>query len=119
MSSVRTRYPAQKKLGLSAPSESPRPAGPHWHSSGCRLAGSGADEPAMKARLSRLLLLAAPVAVLATMLPLYRILAATLGARRGYLLGFAIYWIGWCLAVPLWILGWSGLVRLFARQEGA
>jgi membrane protease YdiL (CAAX protease family) len=30
------------------------------------------------------------------------------GPRRGYLLGFLVYWLGWCGLFPLWILGRRG-----------
>jgi membrane protease YdiL (CAAX protease family) len=35
-----------------------------------------------------------------------------LTARNAYNMGFAIYWIGWCLAVPLWVLGPRTTARL-------
>jgi len=35
-----------------------------------------------------------------------------LTARNACNMGFAIYWIGWCLAVPLWVLGPRTTARL-------
>jgi membrane protease YdiL (CAAX protease family) len=61
----------------------------------------------------RRLLAAAPVMVLATMLPAYRLLAAALGPVRGYLAGFSIYWLLWCLLFPLSLCGWQQVRRMF------
>jgi hypothetical protein len=63
----------------------------------------------------RIALLAAPLAVPLSMLGLYPLLKWLLGARRGYNLGFALYWAGWCFAFPRWVVGAGNLGRLFRR----
>jgi membrane protease YdiL (CAAX protease family) len=62
-------------------------------------------------------LASSPVLVLATMLPVYRILVARFGPRLGYFLGFATYWLGWCFAFPLWLVGRRGVLWMFRRPE--
>lgn len=46
-----------------------------------------------------------PVLLLASMLWLFQTFTRTAGYPAGYLLGFAVYWIGWCLLVPVLLLG--------------
>src|SRR5438270_7914336 len=65
----------------------------------------------------RVVLALAPVVVLASEYPLYRALASAFGARLGYLLAFASYWIGWCLLFPLWVVGWRGLCHMFTSPR--
>jgi hypothetical protein len=49
--------------------------------------------------------LAAPVMVPASMAAVFGLLARRLPPRRAYNVGFGLYWVGWCLAFPLWVLG--------------
>ena len=54
--------------------------------------------------MARMLTLAIPVVVPVGMRVLFPMLARRLGARRGYVAGFAVYWAG-CYLVPLVLLG--------------
>jgi hypothetical protein len=47
------------------------------------------------------------------MLGLFPLLRRLLGARRGYNVGFALYWAGWCVAFPRWVVGAGIFGRLF------
>lgn len=51
------------------------------------------------------LLLAAPPLLLGSTRLAFRRLGARFGLRRGYFGGFALYWLGWCAALPLAALG--------------
>jgi membrane protease YdiL (CAAX protease family) len=66
------------------------------------------------ARRRRLALLAAPL-VGATMAPAMGFAGRRLGPDRGYVAVFAVYWAGWCVAIPLALLGprrlWSVATR--------
>src|SRR5689334_15846680 len=64
------------------------------------------------------MLVAAPVLVLATMYPLFILLGALLSARLGYFVGFVVYWLGWCLAFPLWVHGRAGVASMFRAVPG-
>lgn len=55
--------------------------------------------------------LAAPAAVPLTMGAVFAVLKRRLAPRSAYHAGFAIYWVGWCLAFPLWVLGPRGVLR--------
>ena len=61
-------------------------------------------------------LLAAPIVVPVSMAGAFAVLERLLGPRRGYNAGFALYWVGWCLGFPLWVLGPRRLLRLL--REG-
>jgi membrane protease YdiL (CAAX protease family) len=63
--------------------------------------------------MRRVTLLVMPPALLASMSAVYRVAPTRLGARRGYLIGFLCYWVGWCALFPLWLLGRGGLRDLF------
>ncbi|MBX6342224.1 MAG: CPBP family intramembrane metalloprotease [Thermomicrobiaceae bacterium] len=43
--------------------------------------------------------------MLGTMRPAFQRLAARRGLRQGYFAGFLIYWLGWCVLVPMVALG--------------
>jgi len=51
------------------------------------------------------------------MLFAFRTFARLMGARAGYLGGYIVYWIIWCGAVPLWILGGNGILNLFRNPS--
>jgi membrane protease YdiL (CAAX protease family) len=53
-----------------------------------------------------------PVAVPLTMTAVFAGLRRCASARAAYNGGFAIYWLGWCLSVPLWLLGPRNVVDL-------
>jgi hypothetical protein len=61
-------------------------------------------------------LLAVPIVVPASMAGVFAVLRRRLGPRRGYNTGFALYWAGWCLGLPLWVLGPRRLLQLL--REG-
>jgi hypothetical protein len=67
-----------------------------------------------EARRRRLALWAAPL-VGATMAPTMGLAGRRLGPDRGYVAAFAVYWAGWCVAVPLALIGprrlWSVTTR--------
>ena len=60
---------------------------------------------------TRASVLAIPLVVPVGMRVLFPMLARRLGARRGYLAGFAVYWAG-CYLVPLALLGRHRIVAL-------
>ena len=62
-----------------------------------------ADSPRYTPR--QLALLAAPPLVFTSMLGTYRGLSRRCGPRRGYFAAFLVYWLGWCLLFPLWVIG--------------
>jgi len=49
--------------------------------------------------------LVAPAAVSLSMAAVFAVLRRLLPPASAYNVGFAIYWAGWCLAFPLWVLG--------------
>ncbi len=53
-----------------------------------------------------------PVAVPLTMSAVFVGLRRLLPARTAYNVGFLGYWLGWCVAVPLWLLGPRTAARL-------
>ena len=53
----------------------------------------------------RLVVLLTPVAVPVSMAGVFAALERRLPARSAYTAGFAIYWAGWCLALPVSVLG--------------
>ena len=62
-------------------------------------------------------LLAAPVLAPVSMAGAFAVLRRLLGHRRAYNAGFALYWAGWCVGFPLWVLGPRRLLQLL--REGA
>lgn len=58
-------------------------------------------------------LLLAPVLVLGSEYVAFHGLTMLLGPRLGYLAAFALYWLGWCLLFPTWVLGWAGIRAMF------
>lgn len=67
-------------------------------------------------RPKQLLALATPARVYPSMRVVFGLTAARLGRRRGYLAGFVLYWVGWCVSVPLWLLGRQRAVALFRAR---
>lgn len=64
------------------------------------------------------LALATPLVLTLTMIPTFIGFVAWFGYPLGYLLAFVVYWIGWCLIVPAFLLGgWRQLPALFRRSE--
>lgn len=69
----------------------------------------------MRPNIQRLVLLALPPVLIGTMLIAFRTLVGVLGQRTGYLCGFTVYWLGWCLAVPLLVMGRAGVGNVLRR----
>ncbi len=76
------------------------------------------------ARRVRSWLLVLPFALVPGMAGCFTLAAEWLGAEAGYLLGFGLYWLVWCLLVPRALLGKAGLAtllrdraRLFSRAN--
>ena len=63
----------------------------------------------MQPKIQRLVLLALPPVLIATTFVAFRVFVGLLGQKTGYVCGFAVYWFGWCLAVPVLVLGRAGL----------
>jgi membrane protease YdiL (CAAX protease family) len=76
----------------------------------------GRQAPAQH-RITRGVAVAIPVVVPVGMRVLFPMLARRLGARRGYLTGFALYWAG-CYLVPLALLGPRRVRALLGPPEG-
>src|SRR5215203_5034190 len=64
--------------------------------------------------------LAAPVAVPVTMAAVFAALRRRLPPRPAYIVGFLVYWAGWCIGFPLWVLGPRGVARVLCagRRPG-
>ena len=63
-------------------------------------------------------MLVMPVALTLSMLAVFKGLVGWLGFPLGYLAAFLIYWIGWCLLLPMLVLnGPRGVLDLF-REAG-
>jgi len=69
-------------------------------------------------------ILALPILLNVLMSALFLALSHLLGAQAGYLLGFGVYWLFWCLLVPGWLLGkaeFAAILRdrapLFRREN--
>ena len=62
---------------------------------------------------AQVIALLAPPLLTATMYLAFTGLVAALGFERGYLAAFTIYWVGWCLLVPVVLLGPRTLSALF------
>jgi uncharacterized protein len=80
-----------------------------------RVGGEHAVDPAHGAALARRrrVALAAPVLLIVSTTVAFQLGVAALGPRWGYLAGFAFFWTVWCLALPVALLGWRGVARLF------
>lgn len=64
--------------------------------------------------IRRLVVLAAPAAVPVSMAGLFAALSRRLPPRTAYNVGFAVYWAGWCTAVPVAVLGPRRALRVLA-----
>ena len=51
----------------------------------------------------------------ASMAALFGLLSRRLAPRTAYNIGFAVYWLGWCIAFPLWRLGPRRAARLLTQ----
>jgi hypothetical protein len=65
-----------------------------------------------------LIVLVYPASLLATMYIAFQMLVSELGFHTGYLVAFAIYWIGWGFLFPILVLGgFKGILDLFKTQK--
>ena len=64
--------------------------------------------------------LAAPIAVPVTMAAVFAVLRRRLPPRPAYIAGFLLYWAGWCIGFPLWVLGPRGVAGVLraGRRPG-
>jgi len=62
-------------------------------------------------------MLVAPPVLVVTMYIAFQQLTAELGFPLGYLVAFALYWGGWCLAVPIAVLGSHRVLELFRSGD--
>ncbi len=65
--------------------------------------------------LRRATLVADPVLLLITMTAAFLAFVALFGPRTGFVLAMAIYYLGWCVAFPLWAVG-ADEVRASLRE---
>jgi membrane protease YdiL (CAAX protease family) len=66
-------------------------------------------------------LVVAPWVLLLTTWVCFRLLRTRMGKKPAYLAGFLFYWLGWCVLVPLWLMGpaqLAGVFRLTADPLG-
>ncbi|MCS6880914.1 MAG: CPBP family intramembrane glutamic endopeptidase [Oscillochloridaceae bacterium] len=68
--------------------------------------------PVTPSRYAQHGLLALPLALAPVMAGVFALGARWLGAEAGYLLGFGLYWLVWCLLVPRALLGKAGFATL-------
>jgi hypothetical protein len=62
-------------------------------------------------------MIAAPVALIASMYLAFQGFSLMLGASRGYVAGFILYWIFWCIGLPVILLGVSGVASLYSQRS--
>jgi len=65
----------------------------------------------------RYILLITPFALLVSTALVFEFASQSLGSAAGYLLGFAFYWVFWCLLLPLLVLGWKDFTSLLAGRS--
>ncbi len=59
----------------------------------------------------------APLILVATMIPAFRLLAGVMNARLAWYIGLKIYWIIWGITFPLYIIGWENIKVLLRPQR--
>lgn len=65
-------------------------------------------------------MLVTPFVLTATMVVVFQAFVAWWGMPWGWLAAFLVYWLGWCLALPLWALGGTReLIALFRAPRPA
>ena len=67
----------------------------------------------------RRIVLISPILLVMTMYLAFHRLTGVFGLPLGYLVAFAVYWVGWCGLFPLIVLGPRGVLELFARSGNA
>ena len=71
----------------------------------------------MKIRRDTAFLLLLPILLVASAGLVFAVGAHGLGKETGYLLGFAFYWLVWCVAIPRAFLGKQGFATLLTDQQ--
>ncbi len=61
------------------------------------------------------LLVLAPLLLLLTTYLVFTAAVKLVGLKPGYLIGFLLYWIVWCLVFPLWLLGKEAVISMFRK----
>src|SRR6476469_1384777 len=56
-----------------------------------------------------------PVVLISTMYWIFPLTTQHFGFPLGYLVGFSVYWVGWCLLVPALLLGGLSHLRVLFR----
>lgn len=62
------------------------------------------------------IMLVTPVLLPLSMYVIFQALVGRFGSPFGYYGAMFVYWIVWCLVLPIYILGWRGVLDLF--REG-
>jgi hypothetical protein len=65
-------------------------------------------------KAQRTVLVLVPPVLLATMGLAFRLLSAAIGVRRGYFVGFVLYWLVWCVGCPALVVDATDLKKMFA-----
>ena len=67
----------------------------------------------------RIVKLAIGPSVLASMLPAFLVLSRRMGKRRAWYAGLVLYWVTWCAALPLMLVGRDEVMAMFrpARRD--
>ena len=58
-----------------------------------------------------------PLVLIATMYLVFQLLSRALGETLGWYLGLVLYWLIWCAAFPLWIIGKDNLRRIIQPRR--
>jgi membrane protease YdiL (CAAX protease family) len=72
-------------------------------------------KPYMKQAEKEKLLVLAPILLLLTTYLVFSCAVTLVGFKPGYLIGFLFYWIFWCLAFPIWLLGREAVISMFRK----
>ena len=63
--------------------------------------------------IAQTVMIAAPIALIASMYAAFQQLTHTFGFPNGYFVAFLVYWLGWCVALPVAMLGRERAIGLF------
>lgn len=58
-----------------------------------------------------------PFILLFSMIMIFNVLTHNFGSTIGWLGGMTIYWLFWCLAFPIFLLGWYDVKELFIKSK--
>jgi len=61
----------------------------------------------------RVALQVAPAAILGSMYLVFLAVSQLVPIQYAVFAGLPVYWLVWCLAFPLWVVGWRGLRKMF------